>query len=235
MLLTKVPFLLPRSCTVQLVALRTRRRSAGATGRHLRENTVRRRSSGPPKGARQSAEPSSSAHRDTGSGVREAMVSIHYRTACASRTPQLYAHPLEALARGRLKSPHRDRLAPGRTSAKTIRRLHGDRGMRQNRIYANFDPRAPRRLCPMPAQTPMRLRVDATDAPRRLFHVQMTMPAKPGPLTLLYPEWIPGEHGPTGPIVQPGRPESAGRRPDHRLEARQREHVSPSTWTCPRA
>jgi predicted metalloprotease with PDZ domain len=47
----------------------------------------------------------------------------------------------------------------------------------------------------------VRLRVDATDAPRRLFHVQMTMPAKTGPVTLLYPEWIPGEHGPTGPVV----------------------------------
>jgi predicted metalloprotease with PDZ domain len=50
-------------------------------------------------------------------------------------------------------------------------------------------------------QAPVRLQVDATDAPRRLFHVQMTMPAKAGPITLLYPEWIPGEHGPTGPIV----------------------------------
>jgi predicted metalloprotease with PDZ domain len=50
-------------------------------------------------------------------------------------------------------------------------------------------------------QGPVRLRVDATDAPRRLFHVQMTMPAKPGPLTLLYPQWIPGEHSPTGPII----------------------------------
>ena len=47
----------------------------------------------------------------------------------------------------------------------------------------------------------VRLRVDASDAPRRLFHIQMSMPAKPGPLTLLYPEWIPGEHGPTGPIT----------------------------------
>ena len=27
------------------------------------------------------------------------------------------------------------------------------------------------------------------------------MPAKTGPMTLLYPEWIPGEHGPTGPIL----------------------------------
>ena len=46
----------------------------------------------------------------------------------------------------------------------------------------------------------VRLRVDATDAPRRIFHVRMTMSAKPGPMTLLYPKWIPGEHGPTGPI-----------------------------------
>jgi len=54
---------------------------------------------------------------------------------------------------------------------------------------------------PLFAQTPVHLRVDATDAPRRLFHVQMSMPVKAGPLTLMYPEWIPGEHGPTGPIV----------------------------------
>lgn len=51
------------------------------------------------------------------------------------------------------------------------------------------------------AQTPIALRVDASDAPRRLFHVKITMPAKSGPMTLLYPEWIPGEHGPTGPIL----------------------------------
>src|ERR1700761_3302799 len=48
---------------------------------------------------------------------------------------------------------------------------------------------------------PVKLHVDATDAPRRLFHVRMTMPAKPGSMTLLYPEWIPGEHGPTGPVT----------------------------------
>ena len=50
------------------------------------------------------------------------------------------------------------------------------------------------------AQNAVQLRVDATDAPRRIFHVHMTMPAKAGPVTLLYPKWIPGEHGPTGPI-----------------------------------
>lgn len=54
---------------------------------------------------------------------------------------------------------------------------------------------------PLFAQNVVRLQVDATDAPRRLFHVRMTMPAKPGAMTLLYPQWIPGEHGPTGPIA----------------------------------
>src|ERR1019366_6333844 len=49
--------------------------------------------------------------------------------------------------------------------------------------------------------TTVHIRLDATDAPRRLFHIQMTVPARAGPLTLLYPEWIPGEHGPTGPIT----------------------------------
>ncbi len=47
----------------------------------------------------------------------------------------------------------------------------------------------------------IRVNVDATDAPRRIFHVRLTVPAKQGPMTLLYPEWIPGEHGPTGPVV----------------------------------
>ncbi|HEX3558758.1 MAG TPA: hypothetical protein VHU19_06125 [Pyrinomonadaceae bacterium] len=47
----------------------------------------------------------------------------------------------------------------------------------------------------------VRLSVDATDAPRKLFRAVETIPAQPGPLTLYYPEWIPGEHGPTGPII----------------------------------
>jgi predicted metalloprotease with PDZ domain len=51
------------------------------------------------------------------------------------------------------------------------------------------------------AQQPIKLSVDATDIPRRLIHARMTYPVKPGPFTLLYPQWIPGEHGPTGPIA----------------------------------
>ncbi|MDX6290756.1 MAG: hypothetical protein QOH42_2555 [Blastocatellia bacterium] len=52
-----------------------------------------------------------------------------------------------------------------------------------------------------PAATSITLSVDATEAPRKLFHARMTMAVAPGPLTLVYPKWIPGEHGPTGPIV----------------------------------
>src|SRR5271154_841428 len=45
------------------------------------------------------------------------------------------------------------------------------------------------------------LSVDASDAPRKIIHAQLRIPAKPGTLTLYYPKWIPGEHGPTGPIT----------------------------------
>ena len=51
------------------------------------------------------------------------------------------------------------------------------------------------------ATPPIALSVDLREAPRRIFHARMMIPATPGPLTLLYPEWIPGEHGPTGPIT----------------------------------
>jgi predicted metalloprotease with PDZ domain len=44
------------------------------------------------------------------------------------------------------------------------------------------------------------LQVDATDLDRRVIRVRETLPVKPGPLTLLYPKWLPGNHGPRGPI-----------------------------------
>jgi predicted metalloprotease with PDZ domain len=48
---------------------------------------------------------------------------------------------------------------------------------------------------------PITIQVDARDAPRRLFHARLSIPASPGPLTLVYPKWLPGEHGPVGPIA----------------------------------
>jgi predicted metalloprotease with PDZ domain len=44
------------------------------------------------------------------------------------------------------------------------------------------------------------LAVDASDAPRKIFHARLRIPATPGTLTLYYPKWIPGEHAPSGPI-----------------------------------
>ncbi|WP_442880592.1 M61 family metallopeptidase [Brevundimonas sp.] len=45
------------------------------------------------------------------------------------------------------------------------------------------------------------LEMDATDIDRRIVSVKQTIPvAAPGPLILLYPEWIPGNHGPVGPV-----------------------------------
>ncbi len=47
---------------------------------------------------------------------------------------------------------------------------------------------------------PMTLVVDETQAARQIAFVHEEIPVRPGPLTLAYPRWIPGEHGPTGPI-----------------------------------
>jgi predicted metalloprotease with PDZ domain len=49
---------------------------------------------------------------------------------------------------------------------------------------------------------PIRLMVDATQAPQKILHARLEMPVQAGPLTLVYPKWIPGEHMPTGPIIQ---------------------------------
>ncbi|WP_329742172.1 M61 family peptidase [Dyella sp. A6] len=51
---------------------------------------------------------------------------------------------------------------------------------------------------PYPGQ--LTVNVDLTDAPKRIFRVHETIPVKSGPFTLLYPQWIPGEHAPSGPV-----------------------------------
>ncbi len=50
------------------------------------------------------------------------------------------------------------------------------------------------------SSTPITITVDATDAPRKMLHADLVIPVQPGDLTLVYAKWIPGEHGPTGPI-----------------------------------
>ena len=64
---------------------------------------------------------------------------------------------------------------------------------------------------PLPPATPeprdvpymgvIALDVDASDVTRGIFRVRERVPvAEAGPLTLLYPEWLPGKHGPRGAI-----------------------------------
>ena len=44
------------------------------------------------------------------------------------------------------------------------------------------------------------VRVDARDVRSKRVHTELGIPVKPGALTLVYPQWIPGEHAPTGPL-----------------------------------
>jgi predicted metalloprotease with PDZ domain len=56
--------------------------------------------------------------------------------------------------------------------------------------------------------------VDASTAPRKIFHATLKIPASPGDLTLYYPKWIPGEHAPDGPVIDlAGLKFSAGGKP----------------------
>lgn len=51
-----------------------------------------------------------------------------------------------------------------------------------------------------PARAELTLRVDAREVAAKHLHTDMTLAVKGGPLTLVFPKWIPGEHGPTGPL-----------------------------------
>src|SRR5207245_4083921 len=42
-------------------------------------------------------------------------------------------------------------------------------------------------------KAPIKIEVDLREAPRRIFHARLDIPTAAGPLTLVYPQWIPGE------------------------------------------
>ena len=62
---------------------------------------------------------------------------------------------------------------------------------------------------PPPVPTPvdqayagtLSLQVDLTNVNDRVLNVRETIPVKPGPITLLYPEWLPGTHSPSNPVA----------------------------------
>ena len=57
--------------------------------------------------------------------------------------------------------------------------------------------------CALPSakaqKTPIQITADLSDAPRKLYHAEIDFPVTAGPLTLTTPQWIPGDHRPTGP------------------------------------
>ena len=60
-------------------------------------------------------------------------------------------------------------------------------------------------MVPAPQDTPypgtIQLHVDASDTRQGIFRVHETIPVTAGVLTLLYPQWIPGNHSPSGPVA----------------------------------
>ncbi|WP_426075453.1 M61 family metallopeptidase [Janthinobacterium sp. PSPC3-1] len=56
--------------------------------------------------------------------------------------------------------------------------------------------------CHAQATAPIVLNVDASNVAQQIFQIKASIPAAPGELTLLYPQWIPGNHGPSGPLNQ---------------------------------
>jgi predicted metalloprotease with PDZ domain len=53
-------------------------------------------------------------------------------------------------------------------------------------------------------EQPITLTVDASEINQHRIETRMVIPAQPGPMTLLYPKWLPGTHGPGGPIGRLG-------------------------------
>lgn len=47
---------------------------------------------------------------------------------------------------------------------------------------------------------PMQIRIDFTDAPRHILHITEQLPVHPGTNTFSYPQWIPSQELPGGPI-----------------------------------
>jgi predicted metalloprotease with PDZ domain len=73
-----------------------------------------------------------------------------------------------------------------------------------------------------PAETPAKapadatvatIAVDAREAPRGIMSAHLELPVSAGPLTLVYPKWLPGLHSPAGPLTSLAGPRftAAGR------------------------
>jgi predicted metalloprotease with PDZ domain len=61
------------------------------------------------------------------------------------------------------------------------------------------DAKHPEKTAAAASKTPIQIVADLSEAPRKLYHAEVDLPVNEGPLTLITPEWIPGNHRPTGP------------------------------------
>src|SRR4051812_28141740 len=76
----------------------------------------------------------------------------------------------------------------------------------------------------------LQLEVDARDLPRRLLHSRIEVPCRPGKLALWFPKWVPGTHGPCGPVEN-----VAGLRletPGGKMLAWDRDEIEPYRVEC---
>lgn len=49
-------------------------------------------------------------------------------------------------------------------------------------------------------KAPIQITADLSDAPRKIYHAEVDIPVSAGTVSLTTPEWIPGNHRPTGPV-----------------------------------
>lgn len=54
---------------------------------------------------------------------------------------------------------------------------------------------------PTGADAPLRLVLDAREVSRNIVHAKLDVPIAGGPVTLFFPKWLPGAHGPLNPVV----------------------------------
>jgi len=48
----------------------------------------------------------------------------------------------------------------------------------------------------------IKMKIDASDTAHSIFRIQQSIPVKPGKMTLLFPQWVTAQHGPTGMLHQ---------------------------------
>ena len=75
---------------------------------------------------------------------------------------------------------------------------------------------------PPPRDTPylgtLAVEVDLTDLDRKIMQVRQVIPVVQGPLTLLYPQWLPGTHSPRGRVSRLGGLQITARSEEHTSE-----------------